>query len=39
VTAWKIALTAISLLTGAELNGIIRPKGKNKTIKVKRNKV
>jgi sRNA-binding regulator protein Hfq len=36
VTAWKIALTAISLLTGAELKGIIRPKGKNKTIKVKK---
>ena len=39
VTAWKIALTAISLLTGAELKGIIRPKGKSKTIEVKRNKV
>jgi hypothetical protein len=39
VTASKIALNAISLLTGAELKGIISPKGKNTTIKVKRNKV
>jgi hypothetical protein len=39
MTAWKIALTAISLLTGGELKGIIRPKEKSKTIKVKRNKV
>jgi hypothetical protein len=39
VTAWKITLTAISLLTGAEIKGIIRPKEKSKTIKVKRNKV
>ena len=39
VTTWKIALTAISLLTGAELKGIIRPKEKSKTIEVKRNKV
>lgn len=35
MTASKIDLTAISLLTGAELKGIISPKGKNKKIIVK----